>query len=1500
MAFTIPGYAPRKEEGEEVENKSFTIPGYSPKNLETLNIEAVPKPFKTPDISFGINPESSSVASPRETDVAKAIVNIPKSIYESSEIAVDNLSIEENDPDAFVIPGYETPEQLEYKAISDELDTGGSDEWNFFNPEINPDLEESGVFSGIKKAQHSFLRMGQTLMELMQTNPEYDFLPEAHPLRTKKNEMITELQKEFEQKKLAVEYEINKTEPDDFLGKVGSNIVGIIPQLPVFMAGASVRNAKLVENVLLKLTERGMAKTAAVVSASVTSSGSFGLVGALTEGHDSMESGDYLPIAKEFAFGAIVGTVGTAAKVGILPNALAKSPVLAGMKNFAGELTGFLVADKYLHGVEFTADNGKDVAATLVGLMFANRAIGRTTTFGRDMVNLIKAKQYEGVLTRTGAEKLIETVMKDRKYEVSFNTARDSTLKPTWFNDRGKVIDDLRKRDKLMTPKEKRDQKARDKATAKEEGKNNPEGFATYGTIIDTVMSRMKDNGAGWMDRRSVRIKMQARDFNAASRVWVTLHQLNEGWGHAIPGIRDLVDVITGVGVTGKDGKIKTEGLTTEIDTMLYKHLIEPMPKIAGNLNKEQLERFGKALVEMEGTGKYLNPRAFKKKYGNDVGKAYVGHRKLIIALLKDAKKIFLENAKQSRGGTANPILEKQMREMEAEFDGYMENPFFPRLVTGDWKTTLKGYTQEKGKWVLDSTKDVNIYLEQKVSNSVPFTKTLVGKKELSKAQKLYAKEIAEGSLGMPEFGKRIKTEKQGQAISTGPRMLVEKMKEMFEKYPEGREGAEHAFEEFQTSVLLGGGELASGLRSKAAGSRHVPASGISYNYAQVMSAWVSNLTRGLVRFKYEHSMDQAIERTVKYKAQLSKSFTKTGQTIDNQGLDQMIAYMRKTKEYIFNPKNEHPRLRQYSFLYFFEGVPRQAVVNTTQIVTTFYPNMAKLYGDKAATVQIMKAINDLKNNPASKKYKTLILKEENEFMEAIMRDGIADQSYAQIAASMADGKADLISGKAAMGKPGAVDTLMGWGIAPFKMSEIFSRRVGALAVFRQARSEGASKIEAYNHARQIVQESFFDYSRYNRPRFMRGPVGAPIGLFKFYLQGFLHVIAPVKGGRVDTAALRALGVLATMAGANGLPFADLLANGVNSFSGKQPGQGNSYDEIITELAERWNEDPETFLHGVSGNFFGIPAAFRNFGYDTPDFDISASLGANNMSFGTTEAGDYAQKVAQASAIDTELTTKEKTQGITEIISGFVGPVAMPVQGVIDSALDDNPDKFMRMMKMMPPMIKNFVKGYSYTTADIPYLSAFIDPFVDQKARGKVQTQGGTVIAEIPEEQRLWAAFEQILGFTPTIIKRGWEDAVLDFEAMEYWTQRRLHMISQFKSLWQQSDGGIAKDDLKFFENKMRRFNAENPYKEFNLSAALMRSAILTQERRYAVAQTGVKTYNKFTSGSQESQNKFKEQLLDVREEQKLYIQTKAEREESNLPGNQPGTVIQGEPERLD
>lgn len=418
-------------------------------------------------------------------------------------------------------------------------------------------------------------------------------------------------------------------------------------------------------------------------------------------------------------------------------------------------------------------------------------------------------------------------------------------------------------------------------------------------------------------------------------------------------------------------------------------------------------------------------------------------------------------------------------------------------------------------------------------------------------------------------------------------------------------------------------------------------------DYFMRFSSYAANL-------KYADALDAAINEHRKLAPESS----------DPAAWDGITRWMADHKEYLLNPITEWATLRKLVSVWTL-GLPNIAapIVNLSQIPMFLYPYLASRYGGdmKALSrigtgsgkiVKIAKYMNDAAVG-ASRIFESQRQLPDGlpQVLIELSAQQVLNQGFAVHMAGIADGALKL--GARGVGlRQGAAWTADKSMWLYQKMEEI-NRRVTAAATFPLAMEdvagEGAKwadlteaqRVEVINQCRDAINSTQFDYSRANRPRFLRGRLGAAFIFFNFISNALFFLLKEPGRGR-------AWGLTLLMGGLFGIPGAEDLLDLIDALgagASKLPNKLRTLFGIPQDLDLRSREAIKKFIkdnlpgdlssrenlldlviHGAGSQYgLGPLHALTFAGIPIPKVDISASLSYGDILPGTKSLRAYAR-----------------------------------------------------------------------------------------------------------------------------------------------------------------------------------------------------------------------------------------------------------------------------------
>lgn len=569
-----------------------------------------------------------------------------------------------------------------------------------------------------------------------------------------------------------------------------------------------------------------------------------------------------------------------------------------------------------------------------------------------------------------------------------------------------------------------------------------------------------------------------------------------------------------------------------------------------------------------------------------------------------------------------------------------------------------------------------------------------------------------------------------------------------------------------------------------------------------------------LARLEYGPLLDNAIKNMeIEYKG--LERLANVPPIIKRRGI---IDFVKEHYNYVMAPENDWPLLRSVAFQFYFAFNVKQALVNLTQIPLVAYPFLAAQFNDVRAIKALADASAHLKNMYANGAKN--LTPELARALELAMSQGFIDESQAADLAGLAEGNTLLRN------MPGNnTDKLIrNAGRATtylFQASEKANRRIVFRAGYMLGKTDpdgrygkelqatyaqqinellnaGWSRVEAiaFVAGKDSVRRTQYEYSRWAKPRFMRGPIKANLFTFFNYLQNTLWFAAHSPGN------IRYLVLLLASAGVMGMPLAgdagDLAKIIAKLFLGKH---FNVELELSKWLHTIGVERPDLILHGLGRESFGLSQAAEAMGFPMPRVDVSGSLSMGHVVPGLKQVAD---------AISGDKKPREMLGAGAQGIAGaaFNIPIAL-----FTSAISDNPDPQKQWESAMPVFIRNLSKAARF--------------WEEQQER----SNNGAMLVPFKrnDPQHVMEIAAQAIGFQPTRLSEKWDTIRLQHEVQTYWNLRRQHILEHLyheRYVMKNMDGWTEHMD------RLKKFNTEVPYKEFTINQKQLVDSMKQRELR--------------------------------------------------------------------
>jgi hypothetical protein len=457
--------------------------------------------------------------------------------------------------------------------------------------------------------------------------------------------------------------------------------------------------------------------------------------------------------------------------------------------------------------------------------------------------------------------------------------------------------------------------------------------------------------------------------------------------------------------------------------------------------------------------------------------------------------------------------------------------------------------------------------------------------------------------------------------------------------------------------------------------------------------------------------------------------------------------------EYLTKPTEEASSLRGYLFFHYLGGSLASGITNMTQPLTMTTPYLMTKANPVKVAAQMTAAAKDSFTDPAKVKGPLGIA------LRRAESEGItAPQEIHQLTA-VASNKLFASSGVANA-------TMKAWG-GFFAAAEAFNRRTTFIAAFRLAKDAGKADGAAYDEASEAVTATQGIYNKGNRPEWGRGIVGAPLFTFKQYGVMYLELYnrLPVRQKAIM------LGLLALMAGLEGLPFAEDAEDVIDTI-GQWLGYSTNTKRYIDEQAEK--------ALGKKGADF----ALRGMSSVLP-IDVHGRLGMQNLIPGTS--------YLKQSEIDRGRDVKEFFGPLGGLFDSMTTALGLLVQGLPGRAA----------LAASPRAVQGYAQG------------------IEMAATGAGHDRQGRKTVEVDKKD----ALAKFIGFNPSKVASESRVKGSNMQDLNLLRVRNQEIVNQWAY-------GIANNDqgeVEAAKQKLREWNRKNP--EWRMTTEKLKQSIKNKAR---------------------------------------------------------------------
>jgi hypothetical protein len=383
--------------------------------------------------------------------------------------------------------------------------------------------------------------------------------------------------------------------------------------------------------------------------------------------------------------------------------------------------------------------------------------------------------------------------------------------------------------------------------------------------------------------------------------------------------------------------------------------------------------------------------------------------------------------------------------------------------------------------------------------------------------------------------------------------------------------------------------------------------------------------------------------------------------------------------------------------------------------------------------------------------------------LEQAKEENVLDQSYAYYLAGHASRGSLARMTKYAWGRmaKGAIDISM----APFRAGELVIRRATFIAVYRtlELTQPGLTPQQRYNKATEMTLQLQGDYTKGNRPRFMRGKLASLMFVFyTFPLNAAWQTYGGLElglrrqeklAGRATPAFYRNHGVqltllLLAMAGLEGLPFAENLFDVIDMIWKRWIEPGKSARTALREILKEFTDHPQRFIHGVA--------------YDVGGFDLSRRIGLGRIIPGTEHlAENFTPAYEKIGKMGTSL---------FGVPGGYLDWMVDTFERVNQASefggVDKGVEELGHQMGRLPGGIGNIVKAFEWARYDARDHLGGLIAWDEETGRGR--------------PTYWWENVGKGIGFNPTAVSEHQAIRAAQNDAIDYWQERKKWVLNNY------------------------------------------------------------------------------------------------------------------------
>jgi len=762
---------------------------------------------------------------------------------------------------------------------------------------------------------------------------------------------------------------------------------------------------------------------------------------------------------------------------------------------------------------------------------------------------------------------------------------------------------------------------------------------------------------------------------------------------------------------------------------------------------------------------------------------------------LEALQKAKIEKDMRRPGGAVDlAAAAKALAELDAKMALLREKPYAPQMRFGKWVTTV---------WAFDKNRQrsrLHVYMD-----------------ESEKAQRATARELAQ-LFPQPAFEVATSVLAEDTFPMMGlPQPLLELVAKEVDLSPTQKE-----FLRDLAYAQSPGQSFTHRLQ------RRKNIGGYSKDYTRAYAAYFMHAANWMARAKYGDEL-RGYAKQVQEEARIMPDEGEGPSRGNNRA--RIGNFMANHFQHWLDPKPDFWRLKAASFFVAMGFNPISAFINLSSIVTGSYPILGAAFGDRAAMSALGRAGGQFARSFREAKTEASAAKQR--MRQKLIEEGIIDESFSANLAGVAEGRNLLarfpgydqrFAQNAANRASQGIHWMSEKGSWLFSTTEKGIRYVTADAAFDLAMQypqanyvkeaiasnteqfqrlirEGWNPVEAAATivAGRVVQSSQGIYSRWARPRFMRGKAGT-LFQFKAFLQNQLWILWNNKNAA--TRSMLALGLMGGMMAQPGMEdISDILKALAYRLFGKDFDLEREARQLIVDYADI---DPDWIMHGTASHGFGLPGLMSVAG-DLTGFEFLQKMPNIDLS-GRVSMGQISP--VPLSVLQPTTDVNASIARATERASGAAFGLGFAVYKTLTDVREQD-----NWLRLVPAAFRNMPKAFHALQT------------------GRLEGPDGRAILtfDVRDTEQMLEVLSFGIGANPTRLTQEWAADREVREVTEFWYLRQQILLRQLAEAVRTGD----KTEVDLVVEGIKHFNQTlpKPFRSKAITAQMAQQSVRARER---------------------------------------------------------------------